>query len=194
MAILDHYINEQKKEEKQENIRYFIGILNKILIFPFVLVLGSWNELLVFESPGYIWFIILGISPIMANILINRTIRKHDFFEWDKKERVKKKEFSQAITFGITFLTYISVFLLTFTIYDFNITKIQDLDRPELLILISRLFFGVLFLLNALFIVYLHYSSFKEYLEYAHWEIAKKPANWDWERTIQDDTRDFMPS
>jgi amino acid transporter len=192
MAILDQYIKEQKKEVKQENKRYFIGIFNKILMFPFILVLGSWNEVLLFESPGYIWFIILGISPILAIAIINRTIKKHDFFEWDKKERRKKKEFLKTIIFGITLLTYISVFLLTFAAYDSYTILIQDLNRPELIILILRFIYGILFLLNALFIVYLHYSSFREYLEYAHWEVAKKPENWDWERTSQDDMRDFM--
>ena len=192
MAVLDQYIKEQKKSQKKESIRSSIGILNKILLFPFVFVFGCWNEELIFESPGFVWFIILGISPIMAIIIINRTIRKHDFFEWDKNERIKKKEFTLIITFGITILTYIAVFFLAFIFYDFNINKISVSNRPELIMIITRLFYGVLFLLNALFIVYLHYPYFKKYLEYADWEIAKKPNNWEWERTSQDDLNDFM--
>jgi len=169
----------------------FLRILNVIALIIFVLFVGtSIKESLDFNGSILTWIIIFGLSPIIATTIVSYIINKHEFYEWNKKERQKRKSFLTTISLTVFLFTYLSNFLVNLFIIDLNRSQIHTLSNPEKIVLLIKLFFGLLFLVNAIFTVQLHYTLYSDDLELGTYPIQKKPDNWDWERTDEDDIED----
>jgi hypothetical protein len=172
-----------------------IRVINVILLVIFGLALIASSVLKdksIIEVNGYVWLIVFGVSPLLSSIIKYVIESKHEFYEWDKKERGKKKSFIAQLTFVVFCFTYLSVFILAITLHDFKYKEFRDLSDPDIFDFSIRFIYGIAFFLNSIFTVPLHYRIYSEYLTIDNYSLAKKPNNWEWERTSADDVHDFM--
>jgi hypothetical protein len=158
-----------------------LKILNIIFLIIFGLgIVGSLDKITDFNLEMSIWVVIFLISPILSIIIVSIIKGKHEFCEWDKKERQKKDSFLTTVTLVVFFFTYLSIFFLSTSINDMFEINLSTIDRPEIIMLTLKLTFGILFLLNSIFSVQLHHSLYSDFLTIDN-NLAKKPDNWDWE-------------
>ncbi len=151
-----------------------IIILNTILLclIGFILVMGVGYDEIVFNVTGRVISITFLLSPIIAGIIVDKTTKKIEFFEWDKKERDKKKYFMSTLIPIVFFFTYLSLFTLTIGIIDFF--KSHYTFSSDFIFLILS---GIYLLMNALYTVKLHNKIYRECL-YSDF-IVDKPENWE---------------
>ncbi len=82
----------------------FINTIFLVLVV-FMLVGSSFlSEDNIYTSNGFFWVITLVISPLISSYIKNKIESKHEFFEWDKRERRKKKDFLTLINIHCFFL------------------------------------------------------------------------------------------
>lgn len=117
------------------------------------------------------------ICPINSTVIVYQVQKKHEFYEWDKIERLKKRKFIFKLFFLVQFFTYLSAFNLICTATFFSDNQKYIVNN---FIIISYIFYTLLFILNSLFPVRLHKKYFDdELIQNNH--LASKPENWDWE-------------
>ncbi|MBZ0242614.1 MAG: hypothetical protein K8F24_05320, partial [Bacteroidales bacterium] len=147
--------------------------------------------LIVFDSIFLIWILVFGLSPILSIFIIHFISKKHEFYEWDKGERQKKTSFLSTLTFMVFLFTYLSAFTLTTCIFDLYNTDFSNILTFDKVVYILRFSYGILFFFNAIFTVQLHNRFYSSDLTLSKY-VAKKPNNWEWERTPEDDINNFL--
>ena len=188
-------MNAMKDNFFNNYILPIIRVINVILLVLFGLALSASSVLKdksLIEVNGYVWLIVLGVSPFLSSIIKYVIESKHEFYEWDKKEREKRKHFIDLLTLVVFCFTYLSVFILAITLHDFKHIEFKDLSNPDIFDFSIRFIYGIAFFLNSIFTIPLHYRIYSEYLTIDNYSLAKKPNNWEWERTSADDIHDFM--
>lgn len=175
----------------KKNVLPGLKVLNVIALCIFPLgIVTNLADIKFLKVTNLVYIIIFGLSPILATVFVSRINNHHEFFEWDKNEREKKKTFLITLIPIVFFFTYLSVFLLSTTISDLINIDFKELDRPDKIVFIIRILTGILSLANAIFSVQLHYGLYSSSLTLDEYKLAKKPDNWDWERTSADDIAD----
>jgi purine-cytosine permease-like protein len=163
------------------NIFKIINII--LLILLAISFLSNFKEIFSLKYETFLWIIIFILSPIISIVIFQIVNKKHEFFEWEKRERQKKEGFILNLSFTIFFFIYISLFFLSTSIYDIFAEELSSLNRWDLFSLFARLGYGILFLLNAMFTTKLHKFLYSDFLTIDNWYLhEKKPKNWDKER------------
>ena len=175
----------------KKNVLPVLVALNVIALCIISLgILTNLDDIPILRVNYFVYVIILGLSPIIAIIIVSIISGKHEFYEWDKKEREKKRAFLANLVTIVFFFTYLSVFLLSTVIFDLTYLDFDSLDHPERIVLFIKILSGIISLLNAIFPVQLHSKVYSSYLTLDEYRLAKKPDNWEWERTYEDDIND----
>lgn len=159
-------------------------IINIIFLVLGVFMLAGSSflfESTIYAFNGFFWIIALAVPPLISNYIKNKIESKHEFFEWDKRERKKKRDFLTILTLIVFFFTYLAMFILTVLYFDYREKELSKLNGTELIDLSLRLFYGVLFMLNSIYTVQLHNKVYEDYLiiDDFNYDISEKPQNWD---------------
>ena len=164
-------------------MRILISILKKInivliILFLFLLSFNETDEQII-QLNSQCWILCFLVPPFVINIIISRINRKYEFFEWIRKERIKKNMFTSSLYVCITFSTYLSFFLLVSSIYAFDKIDLSMVNKIDLIFPVLDFFYGILFMINSLFMVQLHTYFFDDNLPSSIRYIDNKPKNWD---------------
>jgi hypothetical protein len=177
------YLKDAAKYFKSNNLYDSIGysvmrFLNYLFLILFILAIVSsrfLREEINIEN-SYLILIFI-VSPTLASIIIYISKRKHTFLIWDKVEREKYESFSNKLTFLVCFFTYLSMFVFSISINDY---KFDTFNRNDIIGFGIGIFYGILFMANAIFSIQLCYNLYKNDLLQDNY-VANKPNNWEWD-------------
>jgi hypothetical protein len=151
-----------------EKVLPVLRVINYIFLAFFALLVATKLEVLI-TLPMGVFFITFIIAPFLAMIVYSNLMNKHEFFEWDKGERLKKNDFSVSVLTIVFPLSFISMFLLTGYI-SHVITNHFDVFEFCFFCLMIIIAFS-----NTIFTVPLHYNMIYKQSLYLSNDVKPKP-------------------
>lgn len=148
-------------------LRFFNKVVAIVLIF------ATTNGLeVMIELPIYIFLLSFFFSPLLFLATFSYYLSRHEFFEWDREERVKKYDFIVNLVLVLSPLSFLSMLFLFGSIYHLFHSEF------DLFSFFFSLIIEAFLLLNTIFTIPLHYNYFyKRVLKLSN-NVLPKPDFW----------------